>query len=99
MLAKLVTFINSLAEGQNLEASDLVDLLYNNGADEVDLEPLMKLRGAIQHQDGSVEYIQPDRRGILSVPSLPIPDPSPRPLSPRIARFIANDLTVKRAIA
>jgi hypothetical protein len=99
MLAKLVGFINGLAEGQSLEASDLIDLLYNNGADEVDIDPLMRLRGAIQHQDGSVEFIAPDPRGILAIPNRPIPDPSPRPLSPRIARFIARNLTVRRTIA
>src|SRR5579859_2390665 len=99
MTAKLSVFINAIANGQNLEISDLVDLFYNNGADEVDIEPLMRLRGAIQHQDGSVEFIAPDARGILAVPSLAIPDPSARPLSPRIARFVARNLTVSRSLA
>jgi hypothetical protein len=99
VLAKIVVFINGLTEGQNLEASDLVDLLYNQGADEVDLGPLLKLRGTVEHQDGSIEFIAPDARGVLAIPSLPIPDPSPRPLSPRIARFIARNLTVSRTIA
>jgi hypothetical protein len=98
MLAKIVAFINGLSEGQALEASDVVDLLYNNGADEVDIDPLLKLRGAIQHQDGAVEFISPDARGILTIPSLPIPDPSSRPLSERIARFLARNLTVTRLV-
>jgi hypothetical protein len=98
MTAKIVTFINGLSEEQNLEASDIVDLLYNNGADEVDLGPLLKLRGAIQHQDGSVEYVMPDARGILAIPSPVIPDPSPRPLSPKIARFVANNISVVRTV-
>ncbi len=98
MTAKIVTFINRLAEGQDLEASDLVDLLYNNGADEVDLGPLLKMRGAIQHQDGSVEYVTPDARGVLAIPRPVIADPSPRPLSPKIARFLANNISVVRTL-
>lgn len=96
--AKIVAFINGLSENQALEGSDLVDLLYDNGADEVDLAPFAKLRGAIQHQDGAIEYVMPDARGILSIPSPVIADPSPRPLSPKIARFIANQITVQRTI-
>lgn len=99
MAAKIVAFINALSEGQSLEASDVIDLLYNHGADEVDVAPLLKLRGAIAHQDGSVEYVLPDARGILGIPSPVIPDPSPRPLSPKIARFVANQISVRRAIA
>ncbi len=99
MLAKVTTFVNGLSEGQSLVASDLVDLLYNNGADEVDLGPLLKLRGTIQHQDGAIEFIESDARGILAIPAKPIPDPSSRPLSPRIARFIAGDIAVSRSIA
>jgi hypothetical protein len=99
MLAKIVVSINALSEGQNLQASDLIDLLYNNGADEVDLGPFTKLRGTVLHQDGSIEFLSPDARGILAIPSAPIPDPSRRPLSPRIARFIAGSLTVSRTVA
>lgn len=99
MAAKIVGFINSLGEGQNLEASDLIDLLYNNGAEEVDIDRVMSVRGAIQHQDGSVEYITPDARGILAIPSRPIPNPSRRPVSPRIARFVAAEIRVSRTMA
>jgi hypothetical protein len=89
-------FIDDVDAGKSLEFSDLVDLLYNNGAVRVDLGALMETYGVIQHTDGTIEFVDATAQGLLTIPSAAIPDPTPKPLSPRIARFIAENITLKR---
>lgn len=91
-------FIDDIDEGNPLEISDLVDVLYDNGAVRVDLGKLEALRGEIHLHDGSVEFAVPDDTGAIAIPDEDIPDPTDKPLSPRIARFIARDITFTRSL-
>jgi hypothetical protein len=92
----LKTFINDVDEGKALEISDLIDLLYNNGAVRVDLSTMNSLRGEIHNHDGSVIFTLPASDGSIFIPEDPIADPSDKPLSPRIARFRARDIQLSR---
>jgi Baseplate J-like protein len=92
-------FINDIDQGEGLELSDVVDLLYDNGASRVDIGTLNGLRGEIHHLNGSVEFALPDEAGVISIPEEEIPDPSDKPLSPRNARFIARNITLQRLVA
>lgn len=89
-------FIDDIDEGDDLELSDLVDIMYDNGAVKVDLGTLEAMRGEIHHQDGTIEFVVPSSAGVMVIPDEEIPDPTDRPLSPRIARFIARDITLSR---
>jgi len=91
-------FIDDIDEGNPLEISDLVDVLYDAGAVRVDLGKLEALRGEIHLHDGSVEFAVPDDTGAIAIPNEDIPDPTDKPLSPRIARFIARDITFTRSL-
>ena len=91
-------YITDVDSGQDVEISDLVDVLYNNGASRVDLSSIAKLRGEIHNHDGSIEFRSPDAAGSMSIPSDEIPDPTDKPLSPRIARFLARAITLQRNI-
>jgi len=91
-------FITNVDSGQDVEVSDLVDVLYDNGASRVDLNTLTKLRGEIHNHDGSIEFRSPDLTGSMSIPGDEIPDPTDKPLSPRIARFLARDITLQRNV-
>jgi hypothetical protein len=96
MTALVKSFIDDVDAGKALEFSDIVDLLYSNGAERVDLGTLMKTYGVIHHTDGSIEFVDATAAGLLSIPEEAIPDPTDKPLSPRIARFIAETITLKR---
>jgi hypothetical protein len=99
-MTSLVTdLITNISGGASLELSDLVDLLYNNGASEVDLDGLEKLRGSIHNENGVVQFVFPSTTGVMSIPSDPIPDPTDKPLSPRIARFVPGAITLSRGLA
>lgn len=91
-------FIDNVDEGDALELSDIVDLMYNNGAVRVDLGALEDMRGEIHHVDGTIEFTVPDSAGNITIPDDEIPDPTTRPLSQRIARFIARDITLTRTL-
>lgn len=91
-------YINDIDQGQPLETSDLVDTLYNNGATRVDLGSIQSMRGEIHNQDGSIIFSLPDVAGDLRIPDDPIPDPTDRPLSPRIARFLSRDVALSRSV-
>jgi hypothetical protein len=90
--------ITDIDSGGDLELSDLVDVLYDNGASRVDLGTLNDLRGEIHNHDGSIEFRSPDETGSVSIPDDEIPDPTDKPLSPRIARFLARNVTVQRSV-
>lgn len=90
--------IDDVDGGNPLEISDLVDLLYNNGAARVDLGITQLLRGEIHNHDGSVVFTLPTTEGNLEIPADTIPDPTDAPLSPRIARFRARNITLTRNI-
>jgi len=98
-MAELVKeFVTDVDSGADLEVSDLIDVLYDNGAVRVDLATLKRLRGEIHNHDGTVEFRSPDDTGSMSIPDDEIPDPTTRPLSPRIARFLARNITLQRNI-
>lgn len=88
--------INDIDEAGDLELSDLVDLMYDNGATRVDLGTLYTLKGEIHNHDGTVIFTLPDAAGSVAIPDNEIPDPTDAPLSPRIARFRARDITLER---
>lgn len=96
MTALIEDFINNIDEGDGLELSDLVDVFYDNGASKVDLGTLQEMRGEIHHQDGTIEFAVPDTAGVITIPDDEIEDPTTRPLSQRIARFVARDITLTR---
>lgn len=91
-------FIDDIANALPLELTDLVDVMYDNGAVRVDLEDLQKLQGAIHHENGTREFVVPTPQGVLEIPDEEIPDPTDKPLSRRIARFIANEITLNRIV-
>lgn len=89
-------FIDDIDAGNPLEVSDIIDVLYDNGATRVDLGALTTLRGEIHNHDGSVVFATVDTEGSIEIPNDEIPDPTDRPLSPRIARFRARDIDLQR---
>jgi len=99
MKALLMTFINGIDSGDDLEASDIVDLLYDNGAVQVDLDPLLAMRAVLHHHNGETEHLLMSDAGIVAMPAASTTDPTDRPISPRIARFIVRDMDLSRTIA
>lgn len=99
MLELVMSYINDVDEGNPLEISDLVDVLYDNGAIFVDLGAIGRIKGEIHNHDGSIVFASPDDTGAIRIPDDEIPDPTDKPLSPRIARFIARDITLTRTLA
>ena len=97
MMELIEDFINDVDEGNPLELTDLVDVFYDNGAVFVNLEDLYALRGELHHHDGTEEFVVPDDSGVMEIPDETIPDPTDRPLSPRIARFRARNITLTRS--
>jgi hypothetical protein len=91
-------YIDDIDEGNPLEISDLVDVLYDNGAVRVDLGALQAMRGEIHHHDGTVEFAETDDTGAIRIPDEEIPDPTDKPLSPRISRFIAREISFSRSL-
>ncbi|MBW2691024.1 MAG: hypothetical protein JRE57_00140 [Deltaproteobacteria bacterium] len=96
MTTLVETFIDDVDQGDDLELSDIVDVLYDNGAVRVDLGALNSLRGEIHNHNGAVVFTLPDSTGSMPIPNDPIPDPTDKPLSPRIARFRARTITLAR---
>jgi len=96
MTALVEQHINDVDAGQDLELSDIVDLMYNNGAVRVDLGSLAKIRGEIHNHDGTTSFVLSDTAGSLAIPNDAIPDPTDKPLSPRIARFRARNINLSR---
>lgn len=91
-------FIDDIDEGDALEISDLIDLMYDNGAVRVDLETVQSLRGEIHNHDGMIGYTVPESDGSMHVPDEVIEDPTDRPLSPRIARFRSRNILLDRRL-
>ena len=98
MTTLVETFINDVGGGEDLEASDLVDLLYDNGAVRVDLDSVTALKGILHHHNGQTEFLFMDPNGVMGIPDDPIPDPTDKPISPRIARFIAAEVELERTV-
>jgi hypothetical protein len=98
MLVLINGFIDDVVENADLQASDLIDVLYDNGAVRVDVGTIQTLRGEIHNQDGSIIFTLPTSDGSIAVPNDPIPDPTDKPLSSRIARFKARDVTLTRNV-
>lgn len=96
MTTLLLDFITDVDQGSPLELSDLVDLFYDNGAVRVDLGTVQQLKGEIHNHDGSIEFTLPTSEGNIEIPDNPIPDPTNKPLSQRIARFRGRDITLQR---
>lgn len=99
MTTLVKAWITDVDSGADLELSDVVDVFYDNGASKVDLGALNQLRGEIHHHDGTIEYVLPDTTGAIAIPNEEIPDPTTKPLSPRIARFLARNITLQRIVA
>lgn len=98
MLVIVDDFVDGVDEGADLQASDLVDVLYDNGAVRVDLGTMESLRGEVHNHDGSVIFALPASDGSISIPDDPIPDPTDKPLSTRIARFRARGISLTRNV-
>jgi hypothetical protein len=98
MTTLLKDFIDDIDENEDLEFSDLVDLFYDNGAAKVDLGTLNNLKGEVHHQNGALEFFLPDDTGAIAIPDEDIDDPTDKPLSPRITRFFARDITLERTL-
>lgn len=96
MTTLVSNFINDVDEGGDLELSDIIDLLYDNGATRVDIETLYSLKGEIHNHDGTIQFTLPDTAGSIGIPDNPIPDPTDKPLSPRIARFRSRSISLER---
>jgi hypothetical protein len=100
--AAVQTAVDSLIENTaiktDIELSDIVDLLYNSGADQVDLN--FGLQGEIHHTDGTIEFVDNTAEGVLVIPNnLPTDDSltdTDKPLSNEIAHFISGTLTLTR---
>lgn len=99
---EIQTLVNALVETTpiktDLELSDIIDLLYDNGADQVDLD--FGLEGEIHHTDGDIEFIDNTAAGILEIPeNLPtdgtLPD-TDKPLSKEIAHFVTGTIALNR---
>jgi len=98
MLVLINDFIDDVVENADLQASDIIDVLYDNGAVRVDLGTVQTLRGEIHNHDGSVIFAVPTSDGSISIPNDPIPDPTDKPLSSRIARFKSRGVTLTRNV-
>lgn len=98
MLVLVTDFIDDIVENADLQASDIIDVLYDNGAVRVDLGTIQSLRGEIHNQDGSIIFAIPTSDGSIAIPNDPIPDPTDKPLSSRIARFKARNVTLTRNV-
>lgn len=100
--ADIQTLVEKLIEETpiktDLELSDIVDLLYNSGADRVDLN--FVLNGAIHHTDGDVEFISNSAEGLLVIPAnLPTDGTltdTDKPLSQEIAHYISDSIVLNR---
>jgi hypothetical protein len=90
--------VDDIDEGTDLETSDIIDVMYDNGASRVDVGTVQSLRGEIHNHDGSIEFTLPDDAGSVVVPEPEIADPSDKPLSPRIARFRSRSISVERNV-
>ena len=92
----IVKAIDDISNGDDLEVSDLVDVLYDNGASRVDMGAIDAIRAEIHHTDGSTEILVTDDSGVIAMPNEPLPDPTDKPISNRIGRFIARTITLER---
>lgn len=97
MTELVVAFIDDLDEDEELEVSDLIDLLYDNGAVRVDIDGLRAMVGEIHHADGTIEYLAVNSEGAMVIPDVPLDDPTTKPTSTRNARFIAETITLERS--
>lgn len=98
MTTLVKALIDDINEAGDLELSDIVDVLYDNGATRVDLGTLNFLKGEIHNQDGTVEFTLPNSEGTIVIPDEEIPDPTDAPLSPRIARFRSRTIELERNV-
>lgn len=98
------TAVESLVEntqiGTDFELSDIIDLLYNSGANQVNLD--FTLQSEIHNTDGSITFSDSDDQGILSVPDnvssysyLPDLD---NPISAKIAHFVTGTIVLTRVL-
>ena len=90
--------INDTRIRTNVEISDIVDILYNSGADRVNLD--FQLKGEIHNTNGDVQFILSDSDGILEIPDnvsalTYLPD-TDKPLSKEIAHFIPDAIVLTR---
>lgn len=84
--------INDIPRGNSLQASDLVNLLYENGATKVDLPISMLME--IHHVNGTNE-IKTDEDS-LTIPSPTLESETDMPISESIAHFLPRNILLTR---
>lgn len=94
----LTDYINRVKSGEDLEYSDIYQFIIRR-VDPFDrfssFIPPFKLSATIHNTDGTITKITGD--AMLQIPTLdPFPKYTPRPLSPRITHWIADDLVLER---
>jgi len=97
MLAALSLFLHSLPSGETsrLELSDLVDAMYDAGAVKVSLPITGQLE--IHNTDGSIHVVS--GQDVLTVPTVILSDPTPRPLTARTAHPLPGTITLTQTTA
>lgn len=91
----IVDFINT-SSGGSLDASDIVQLVLKlidpTSSAKAKVTVPFKMKATVYNTDGTRTIIE--NNDTLSVPEEEIPSYTPRPLSPRIARWVAGNITV-----
>ena len=95
MLSAIEDYVNSLGIGNSLEISDLVDLMYDEGAVKVTLPIDAEIE--IHNTDTSVQIAPSEDE--LVVPDNITDDPNSRPLSARITHILPGTITLSQATA
>jgi len=94
MVDLLKDFINKIVHTESLlEISDIIDLLYDNGAVKVELP--IEVTASIHLQDGSQAVLTDSN--VLELPEVDIPSDTDVPFSSRIGHLIAGDITLNRS--
>lgn len=96
VLDKVTTYINKIKAGEPLDASDIVDVIYQEIDPSRDrnviVEQPIKMSATVYNTDASLTIINDQNR--LSIPEEFIPAFSKAPLSPRTAHWIAGTITL-----
>lgn len=94
--AAVTTYINKIPAGDPLDASDIVDVIYQlidpSRARNVIVEQPISMGATIYNTDASLTIVSDQNR--LEIPEETIPAFSTAPLSPRTAHWIAGTITL-----
>jgi hypothetical protein len=86
--------VNDAPPDKPLQVSDIIKLLYDEGAIKVDLP--INLKAEIHHLNGTKEFMSTQDE--LVIASDEILGDDPKPLSPRIAHFIPRNIVLNRRL-